>query len=71
MFIRNLKFDKNNYYKCTKVIADYLFSKGFSEIGNDDGMIIFQNTQQLQAALKVMPFHLKIVAKLGGDSNER
>lgn len=71
MFIRNLKFDKTQYYKCNKSIAEYLTQKGFSEIGNDDGMIIFQNTEQLQAALKVMPFHLKFVAKLGGDSNER
>ena len=71
MFIRNLEFDPIKHYKCIKPIAEYLFEKGFSEIGNDNGMVVFLNTKQLQAALKVMPFHLKFVAKLGGDSRER
>lgn len=71
MFIRNLKFDATKHYKCNKAIATFLHEKGFSEIGIEDGMYIFQNTQQLQAALRVMPFHLKFVAKLGGDSNGR
>lgn len=69
MFIRNLQFNTVKYYKCNKAIATFLIEKGFSEIGINEGMYVFQNTQQLQAALKVMPFHLKFVAKLGGDSN--
>ena len=70
MFIRNLQFDNTKYYKCNKAIAKYLFEKGFSEISNDDGMVVFKNSEQLQAALKVMPVHLKFVAKLGGDSRD-
>lgn len=71
MFIRNLTFDADKHYKCNRKIAQYLIDKGFSEIGFEEEMFIFMNTQALKAALKEMPFRLKFIAKLGGDSNER
>lgn len=69
MFIRNLEFNTTNYYKCNKPIAQFLWDKGFSEISFDKGMYVFRRTEQLKAALKIMPIHLKFMAKLGGDSN--
>lgn len=69
MFIRNLEFNTVNHYKCNKSIAQFLWDKGFSEISLDDDMYVFLKTEELKAALKIMPIHLKFIAKLGGDSN--
>lgn len=69
MFISNLEFDSTKYYKCSKPIAQFLREKGMSEISIDDGKYVFIKTEQLKAALKIMPVHLKLAAKLGGGNN--
>lgn len=69
MFIRNLEFDTISYYKCNKAIAQFLWENGFSEISLDGNMYVFRKTEELKAILKIMPIHLKVIAKLGGDSN--
>lgn len=69
MFIRNLEFDSTRYYKCAKPVAQFLREKGISEISIDNGKYVFIKTSQLKAALKIMPIHLKLVAKLGGVDN--
>lgn len=71
MLIRNLQFDSTSYYECNKAIADFLRSKGLTEISIDENMYVFKKTEQLKAALKIMPIHLKLIAKLGGDSGGR
>lgn len=68
MLIKNIQFDANKHYRCSGKTAQYLFDKGFSEIGREDGKVIFTNTPELQEALKKMSFCLKFITKLGGDS---
>lgn len=60
MFIKNLQFDATKHYVCNNKIAKYLNQEGLSEISYFDNKFIFINNNDLQEALKNMPFYLRL-----------